>query len=93
MRTMIHPEFTPDDLAANALELCDLFLLRRAARRKPAPAQPSSVPAFFISDRTTSRHSAGDADSPASSRAGVRPRGVVHRVDASDRLASRLFLQ
>lgn len=29
MRTMIHPEFTPDDLGANALELCDLFLLRR----------------------------------------------------------------
>ncbi len=29
MRTMIHPDFTPDDLAGNALELCDLFLLRR----------------------------------------------------------------
>lgn len=29
MRTMIHPEFASDDLASNALELCDLFLLRR----------------------------------------------------------------
>lgn len=28
MRTMIHPEFTPNDLAGNALELCDLFALR-----------------------------------------------------------------
>lgn len=47
MRTMIHPGFTPDDLAANALELCDLFLLRRAARRKPAPAHFEQRAGFF----------------------------------------------
>lgn len=28
-RSLIQPEFVPDDLSANALELCDLFMLRR----------------------------------------------------------------
>ena len=28
MQVMIHPAFTPNDLAGNALELCDLFALR-----------------------------------------------------------------
>lgn len=28
MRTMIHPDFTPDDLNGNTLELCDLFMIR-----------------------------------------------------------------
>ncbi len=40
MRTMIHPEFTPDDLGANALELCDLFLL---AREEDVPVSTMTI--------------------------------------------------